>query len=127
MKYDSPSKIKSLVRELDDQIDALKDAGLTPAYIVLSLDGYTALITWASHADGYDHLEARRRWRDCRLVAVAAENVAEVVPEADDAWESGEAFLAAKGLAPMPARPFPHDDGPDEAATPSPTADDGLF
>jgi hypothetical protein len=97
-KYNTTQLIRALARDIDDQIDALKDYGLTAASIVLSLDAYTALIQYLAHMEGTEEIEARAKYRDCTLVIVTTEGVAEVVPSAPDAWENGDAFLGAKGI-----------------------------
>ncbi len=96
----NPNAVRKLLRRLEDGIEAMEDAGLTPKIIVLGLDGYQALMAHLAAEEGLDHIEARSEWKRCQLVAVAAEGVAEVTGDVQDLWEAPEAFLSAHGIAP---------------------------
>lgn len=98
--------VGKLMRRLEDSIEAMQDAGLTPKIIVLSLDAYQGLMAHLAAEEGLDHIEARSEWRRCQLVAVAAEGVAEVTGDVQDIWEAPEAFLASHGLE-LPASAAP--------------------
>ncbi len=93
-----PRAVKKLLRTLDEQFEALQDAGLQPKVAVLSLSLYQGLMAYLAGEAGLDHMEAHSEWRNCRLVAVATEGVIDLVPDVQDIWEHPESFLRARGL-----------------------------
>lgn len=93
-----PRAVKKILRTMEDQFEALQDAGLQPKLAVLSLPHYQGLMAYLAGEAGLDHMEAQSEWRSCRLVAVAGEGVVDVVPDVQDIWEQPEAFLRARGM-----------------------------
>ncbi len=105
-----PRAVKKILRTLDEQFEVLQDAGLQPKVAVLSLSHYQALMAYLAGEAGLEHMEAHSEWRNCRLVAIATEDVIDLVPDVQDIWEQPESFLRARGLdvpgdAPSAAKP----------------------
>lgn len=106
-----PRAVKKILHTLEEQFEALQDAGLQPRVAVLSLSHYQALMAYLAGEAGLEHMEAHAEWRNCRLVAIATEGVIDLVPDVQDIWEQPEAFLRARGLdTPGEAYPAPKPD-----------------
>ncbi len=101
-----PRAVKKILHTLDEQFEALQDAGLQPRVAVLSLSHYQGLMAYLAGEAGLDHMEAHAEWRNCRLVAIATEGVIDVVPDVQDLWEQPESFLRARGMD-TPGDAFP--------------------
>jgi hypothetical protein len=88
-------KIESLIKA---GVDRVVEMGLTPGFVVLSLENYQKYLVELAAASKRDHLEAVDRYGAAQIVAIPGENVVEVVPQVLEMWEESEQFAPSSPL-----------------------------